>query len=157
MVPLAGLRGFLAGRQQIVDSADTMFARSLGGPVDLDLDSGLHVVAGIIGPDEDAAVAFGLELQVEDEVPETLLGPDIASRAFSSQGTVVDDPACGRGFARAVLPAGKRLTVEQQLPSFGAGRLGSGRRVRPLDRGHHEPQDHNQVHHRPHAESPCVK
>jgi hypothetical protein len=76
----------------------------------LDLEAGVDGIVQVRGPQEDPAVgALGdLELEVEDEVPVGLLGPEVLAVVLLAVGlaaeaddAVLDDP----GMARLGLPA----------------------------------------------------
>jgi len=104
MVPLAVLCHFLAGSQGIVNRTAAIPAGLVDALVNLHFQAGLHTVLWVVGAKEDATVALGLELKIENEVAEALLGPNHAGFGLSGQHVVFDDPSGARLVTAAVLP-----------------------------------------------------
>ena len=104
VVPLAVLCHFLAGSQSIVNRATAMPARLIDTFIDLYFDTGLDAVLWIVGAEEDAAVALGLEFQIENKITEALFGPDHAGFGLPGQHIIFDYPSGTRLSAAVVLP-----------------------------------------------------
>jgi len=104
MVPLAVLCHFPAGSQGIVNRAAAMPARLFNTFIYLNLDTGLDAILWIVGAKEDAAVALGLEFQIENKVAEPFFGPDHAGFGLTGQHIIFDYPSSTRLSAAVVLP-----------------------------------------------------
>src|SRR5690606_15642819 len=78
------------------------------------------VFAGLVGEDEDAAVAAFRDLPVQPEVEIPVPGPgqDVAAtRTGELDGAILDDPSVAQPVALEIAPLRQVLAIEQQLPT----------------------------------------
>jgi len=121
-VPLArGPRDDLARGPDVIDCATLAVPGPVGRLVDLDLDRGVDPVRQLPAADEDPAVGPGghLELQIQDEVPVLIPGPEIPPAQALQHALHVPPTA---GLERRV----GQIVREERLPTRGmkpAGRL----------------------------------
>jgi hypothetical protein len=93
------------------------------GVFHLAFDAGLDVVFWVIRAEIDAAIASGFEFHLEDEIPETFLGPNVTAFVSPGERAIHDFPVLRWLGPAGVRPSIKGFSVEKHFP-FSRGRIG---------------------------------